>query len=78
MQTHKEMYNKFKRDAENRGLFDATRAEAYFLAAYHLVEACAAKSRVHIHKHQLVRKRLEENELYLGRKPGLCGRVSKE
>lgn len=68
MQTHKEMYEKFKRDAESKNLFSATRAEAYFLAAYHLVEACAAKNRVHIHKHQLVRRMLEENDFIFGEK----------
>lgn len=60
--THLELYKKFKKDAENESLFIGTRVEAYFLSIYHLIEACAAKERVHINKHQNVRSVLEENE----------------
>ncbi len=59
---HLELYKKFKKDAENVELFEGTRVEAYFLSAFHLIEACAAKERVHINKHQKVRNILEENE----------------
>ena len=59
---HLELYTKFKKDAENKALFEGTRVEAYFLATFHLIEACAAKERIHINKHQNVRRAIEENE----------------
>ena len=62
LDNHFRLFEKFKVDAQNEKLFEGTRVEAYFLAAYHLIEACAAKNRVHINKHQKVRTVLEENE----------------
>ncbi len=59
--THLNNYKSFKKDAENPLLFNGTRVEAYFLAAFHLIETCAAKYRVHINKHQNVRYILEKN-----------------
>ncbi|MBI2508387.1 hypothetical protein HYV89_05555 [Candidatus Woesearchaeota archaeon] len=59
---HLELYTKFKKDAENKKLFEGTRVEAYFLATFHLIEACAAKERILINKHQNVRRAIEENE----------------
>ncbi len=61
MNNHMELYGKFKKDAENENNYEGTRVEAYFLAAFHLIEACAAEERVHINKHQRVREVLEEN-----------------
>lgn len=58
---HFELYKRFKKDAENQDNFEGTRVETYFLSAYHLIEACAAKERVHINKHQKVRASLTEN-----------------
>lgn len=63
---HLELYQKFKKDAGNKELFEGTRVEAYFLAAFHLIEACAAQGRVHINKHQKVRNVIEENEFLFG------------
>src|SRR5207247_10365301 len=40
--------------------------EAWFLSAYHLIEACAAKKRVHIQKHQRVPDELLRNPAILG------------
>ena len=40
--------------------------EAWFLSAYHLIEACAAKQRVHIQKHQRVPDELQRNPAILG------------
>lgn len=40
--------------------------EAWFLSAYHLIEACAAKKRVHIQKHQRVPDELQRNPAILG------------
>ena len=58
---HRELYDNFKKDAEKPDLYAGTMVEVYFLAAYHLIEACAAKERVHINKHQLVRRMLEKH-----------------
>ena len=59
---HFKLYEKFKNDAENINNFEGTRVEAYFLSAYHLIEACAAQDRVHINKHQHLRSMLTKNE----------------
>lgn len=40
--------------------------EAWFLSAYHFIEACAAKQRVHIQKHQRVPDELQRNPAILG------------
>lgn len=42
--------------------------ETWFLSAYHFIEACAAKQRVHIQKHQRVPDELERNPAILGPK----------
>jgi hypothetical protein len=63
---HYKLYESFKKDAENKELFEGTRVEGYFLAAYHLIEACAAKERIHINKHHLIRKVLQENLFIFG------------
>ncbi len=60
--THKELYLKFKQDAARVELYAGTRVEAYFLSAYHLIEAVAALKRVHINKHQKVRSVLQVEE----------------
>lgn len=65
LKNHMELYRRFKGDAENEDNYEGTRVEAYFLAAFHLIEACAAKERVHINKHQRVREILEENRFVL-------------
>ena len=44
------------------------RVEAWFLSAYHFIEACAAKRRVHIQKHQRVPDELKRNPSILGPK----------
>lgn len=67
-QTHKKLYLKFKEDALKEDLYAGTRVEAYFLSTFHLIEACAAKKRVHINKHQKVREVLEKEEQIFGEK----------
>ncbi len=59
---HFDLYENFRIDAEKKDLYAGTRVETYFLAAFHLIESCAAQEMVHINKHQLVRKILENNE----------------
>lgn len=60
-EVHIKKYKLFKRDAMNEENSKPTRIEATFEACFHLIEACAAKNRIHINKHQLVRNILEEN-----------------
>ena len=65
---HNKKYRMFLKDAKNEKNSQPTRIEAYFEACFHLIEAVAAKKRLHINKHQLVRKILEENEDVFGGK----------
>lgn len=62
LDTHKELYLKFRQDALKDDLYEGTRVEAFFLSAFHLIEACAAMERVHINKHQKVRSVLEKED----------------
>lgn len=62
--THLKKYRMFLRDAENEENSEPTRIIAYFEAAFHLIEAVAARQRIHINKHQLVRRVLEESRLF--------------
>jgi hypothetical protein len=62
---HYELYENFRRDAKNDTLFAGTRADAYFLSAFHLIDACAARQRQHINNHQKVRHFLERNPAIL-------------
>jgi hypothetical protein len=59
--THKEKYRMFKKDAMNEQNSTPIRIEAYFYSAFHLIEATAIQSGVHIEKHQQVRTVLEKN-----------------
>lgn len=61
LENHKKLYLNFKNDAENENLSKESRVELYFLSVYHLIEACAAKNRIHINKHQKLRNILESN-----------------
>ena len=58
---HLANYERFKADALREEISDGLRVEAFFLAALHLVDACAAQASVHIGKHQHVRRELEAN-----------------
>lgn len=66
LEVHRTAYGRFRRDAEDGANYEGTRVEAYFLSAFHLIEACAARERVHINKHQRVRQVLEENSFIFG------------
>lgn len=63
---HMAQYQAFKDMADLPGANPPGRVELLFLAAYHLIDACAAKRGQHINKHQNVRKELERNPLILG------------
>lgn len=59
---HMEKYGLFKKDAENDAVSHPTRIEAYFAAAFQLIEACMAKHSLHINKHQMVRAILTQEK----------------
>jgi hypothetical protein len=69
-ETHKRNYEMFRKDAENESLFEGTRVEVYFLGAFHLIEACAARKRIHINKHQKIRSVLESSDFIFGDNTG--------
>lgn len=54
------------KDAANEQNSEPTRIEALFEAAFHLIEAVAAKHRIHVNKHKLVRDFLEHNAAIFG------------
>jgi len=62
---HMAQYRAFKEMADLPGAVPQGRVELLFLAAYHLVDACAAKRGQHINKHQNVRRELERNPAIL-------------
>ena len=76
-QNHMKLYRHFKDDAENEDNHKASRAELYFLSAFHLIEACAAKGRVHINKHQKIRVILENNSSIFENKTEIIWRASQ-
>lgn len=59
-------YQRFSKAARNPSIPEELRVEAMFLAAFHLVDARAARSGVHINKHQAVRRELERNSFLFG------------
>ena len=59
-------YNALKDMANLPGGNPQGRVELLFLAAYHLIDACAARKGQHINKHQNVRRELEANPIVLG------------
>ncbi|OGS46831.1 MAG: hypothetical protein A3K66_04030 [Euryarchaeota archaeon RBG_16_67_27] len=65
LETHRRKARAF-RDGAAKIDEPALLVEAWFLSAYHLIEACAAKRRVHIQKHQRVPDELERNPAILG------------
>ena len=65
MENHLARYRDFRVAAETSEA-DAVRVESWFLAAYHLIEACAAKRRLHIQKHTRVPEELTRNPDILG------------
>lgn len=59
-------YEAFKATAELPNATPPSRVELLFLAAFHLIDACAAKRGQHVNKHQNVRAELERNPVILG------------
>lgn len=64
LEIHMQKYSLFLRDAGNKENSSPTKIEAYFEAMFHLIEAIAAKNRIHINKHQLARSALEESKIF--------------
>jgi len=65
---HLERYKRFRLDALRNEVSEELRVEAFFLAAFHRIDACAARHNVHISKHQNVRKELGANDRIFGPK----------
>ncbi len=63
---HLAQYKDFKQGADLKANPLPVRVEALFLAAFHLIDACAARHGVHINKHQLVRHELVRNSTIFG------------
>lgn len=72
---HMAQYKAFKDMADLPGATPPGRVELLFLAAYHLIDACAAKRGQHINKHQNVRRELERNSVILGDRTDRVWRV---
>ena len=72
---HMGQYRAFKDMAGLPGANPQGRVELLFLAAYHLIDACAAKRGQHINKHQNVRRELERNPVILGERAGRVWRT---
>jgi len=72
---HMEQYGAFKDMANLPEATPPGRVELLFLAAYHLIDACAAKHGQHINKHQNVRRELERNPAILGDRADRVWRV---
>jgi hypothetical protein len=66
LERHMEQYRAFRSTADLPDAAPPGRVELLFLAAYHLIDACAAKRGQHINKHQNVRRELERNPAILG------------
>lgn len=65
LETHRRKAEAF-RDAAAKIDEPGLLVETWFLSAYHFIEACAAKQRVHIQKHQRVPDELDRNPTILG------------
>ena len=66
LERHQSQYRSFRAAADLAGAEPQARVELLFLAAYHLIDACAARKGQHINKHQLVRHELERNPSIFG------------
>jgi len=66
LEVHFKKYKMFKEDAENEDVSYPMRIEAYFASAFHIIEACCALHNIHINKHSMIRRTLEENPEIFG------------
>ncbi|MFQ5839053.1 MAG: hypothetical protein ACE5JE_09655 [Thermoplasmata archaeon] len=75
---HLRLYERLKEDGLTKDLHEETATEALFLAAFHLIDACAALQGVHIGKHQRVRADLEANRFIFGERTEEVWRLFNE
>jgi|SRR3990172_5606901 len=61
LENHQKHARALRADAYRAENSDEIRVEAFFLAAYQLIESAAARHGLHIQKHQNVRHELEAN-----------------
>ncbi len=62
LEVHLKKARQFRDDAR-RVAERGSQVEFWFLSAYHFIEACAAKHRLHIQKHQKIPDELERNPI---------------
>lgn len=65
LETHLEKARTFQEGA-SQTTAQGLRVEAWFLSAYHFIEACAAKHRLHIQKHQRIPRELRQTPRIFG------------
>ncbi len=70
LEIHLQKYQLFRKDGYNQENSVMTRIASLFEAGFHLIESCFALQRLHINKHQLVRKFIEENKDVLNERGG--------
>lgn len=63
---HLKKYGLFKRDAENEENSIPTRIEIIFEACFQIIEACMAKEKLHVNKHNRVRSMATEHNNVFG------------
>jgi len=64
---HLYQYKDFKKGALLEANPLQVRVESWFLAIFHLIDACAARKNVHVNKHQRVRHELNANPSIFGK-----------
>src|SRR3989344_3508006 len=65
LEIHLQKFHLFRKDGYNEENSAMTRIASLFEAGFHLIESCFALHRLHINKHQLMRKFIEENPIVL-------------
>ncbi|TFG18690.1 MAG: hypothetical protein EU533_07465 [Promethearchaeota archaeon] len=78
LENHKNSYLIYRKDANSENISIQSRAELYFLSIFQLIEACGAKYRVRINKHQKVRINLENNPSIFGENTELIWRFFQD
>ena len=65
LEVHLERARAYREDA-GRAKDAGSQVELWFLSAYHFIEACAAKHRLHIQQHKKVPPELKRNQAVFG------------
>jgi hypothetical protein len=69
LEMHLERAQAYRNDA-GRAKDTGSQVELWFLSAYHFIEACAAKHRLHIQQHRKVAAELKLNPSVFGNRTG--------